>query len=77
MASPVQPRLLHSQLQCDVRIDPIAEVLDDVFRADVGVLDLVRQVFDDFEQDHSAADEPRSNAWTHRWSILHLLFSAS
>ena len=48
----VDPSANHrnAQLERDVRVYPIAEVLDDIFRADIGVLDLVRQIFDHFEQ---------------------------
>jgi hypothetical protein len=49
----------NSQLESDVRVYPIAKVLGDVLGVEIGVLDLVREVLDDFEQDDAAGEVQR------------------
>ena len=50
-------KVLCSQFERDVRVDAITEIFGDVLGVEIGVLDLVGEVLDDFEQNDPSGHE--------------------
>jgi len=60
------------QLERDVRIDLFRKVIDDVLSIELCILYLVRQVFEDFEEDHTAVPFSQSLAGLHLYKGVYL-----